>query len=124
MMSDSSWEWIKRVGTITSLTGAAIGVGFFFFNQNQRISTLEAQMQAATITTTLRSVPAPARTDAPEKSGSSSDRATSAIVDVNPIVQACADMARQIAAKGTAIGALDPINSAMSAIGCAKVGNQ
>lgn len=122
-MSDSSWEWIKRVGTITGLFGAAIGVGFFFFNQNQRISTLEAQMQAATITTTLKSVPAPARMDAPEKSGSG-DQATGAIVNVNPIVQACADMARQIAAKGTALGALDPLNTAMNAIGCARVGNQ
>lgn len=126
MISDASWEWIKRVGTVTGLTSAAIGAAFFFFNQNQRISTLEAQMQAATITTSIKSIPLPPRIDVPERSNSlgSGDQPSMTTVNVNPIVQACADMARQMAAKGAPLGALDPLYSAMNAIGCARVGNQ
>lgn len=127
MLTDASWEWTKRFATVTGLISVAIGVGFFFFNQNQRISTLEAQLQAATITTSIMNVPAPLveRTDNPSTSATSAQSINpQSLVSVNPIVLACADMARKISEKGAPLGALDPIYSAMNAIGCARVGNQ
>lgn len=119
MFTNESWEWIKRVGTITSLTGAAIGVGFFFFSQNQRISQLESQMQAATITTSLQN--AHRLPVSPDSAPSSNAQA--AVVQVNPVLQACADMAKELAARKEPIAALDTTSMAMERIGCSKVPN-
>lgn len=124
MISDASWEWTKRAGTVSGLTGAAIGVAFFFFNQNQRIATLEAQMQAVTITTSVKGSGALVIPDkGSAKPGSGETYGSSEVVTVNPIAQACADLAKQLAAKSYLSGT-DPIPSAMSAIGCSQIGEK
>ncbi|MGX5733474.1 hypothetical protein [Bosea thiooxidans] len=98
-----TWEFIKRTGTITGLISVIVGVGGFFFHQNQRIATLEAQMQATTITTSVKS------------------DGQSVPVTINPVLQACADLAKQLSGRAFAVLDTDPVKVAMNSLACDKV---
>lgn len=101
-LSPEAWEWIKRTGTLVSLTGAAVGIIAFFVNQNIRIERLEARMLGATITTAVKG-----------------DGQTTPL-SVNPVLQACADLAKRMADPNNALPTLN-IKEAMAAMACDHV---
>jgi len=116
------WEFTKRTGTLFSLGGAVVALSWFCFSTVSRIGTLEAQMQALTISVPARPVAPSAPTvpppqDAPQlgqqKAGES--------VKVNPIAQVCAELALRLVEKtknDNAIGALEPISATMDRLNC------
>lgn len=111
---------------------------FYFFDQSHRVRVLEAQVQAITITASIKGSIMTSRTIDAVREGAlkevtSSSSAGSAIdltsgeksiiINVNPIVQACADMAMRLA-KVPMVTYNEPIVAAMSAIGCKSVMSQ
>jgi hypothetical protein len=121
LISDQSWEFYKRTGTVASLFAAAMGVGVFFFTQNQRIGTLEAQMQAlATRAITWDGSidgPSDAKQGVQQPQRNGAERTS---VAINPIAQVCADLALKLVEnnKGGAIAALDPVANTMDRLNC------
>ncbi|WP_166297071.1 hypothetical protein [Bradyrhizobium sp. 2S1] len=117
-----SWEFTKRTGTILSLASVVTAFAWFCFSTVSRISTLEAQMQALTISVPAQQA-APSTPAVPPQPGSpkSTTQPLGETVRVNPIAQVCADLALQLADKhkgSNAIGALDPIATTMDHLNC------
>jgi len=103
IMTPKSWEWLARASAIATIGTTAIAALIYFINLEVRVGRLEAQMQATTITTALK--------------GENGGQATS--VTVNPVIQACADLGKQLAgATGVSNGY---IKAAMEAMACEKM---
>ncbi len=106
---------LNRAAAVVGLIVAGLALIWFCVGIDKRISTLESQMQAVTITGALgqSSVSfAPRENSGPTK--------PSTVIQVNPIAQACADLARQMAEKNKdgAISAFDPYAITMQNLGC------
>lgn len=115
------WEFTKRAGTVLSLASVVTAFAWFCFTTVSRINTLEAQMQAMTISVPVQRTTPSAPAAPPPPGSSKSAPQQSETVRVNPIAQVCADLALQLAEKhkgSNAIGALDPIAATMDNLNC------
>jgi hypoxanthine-guanine phosphoribosyltransferase len=110
----------RGASLVTILTGLIAAI-WFVASLDRRIATLEAQMQAVTITSSVRlSSPNSTTTAPPQESG---PQTSTQVVQVNPIAQTCADLAKQMAEKyksASGVSALEPLDLIMSRLGCGK----
>jgi hypothetical protein len=115
------WEFTKRTGTLVGLSGAVVALSWFCFSTISRINTLEAHMQALSVSASVRIAPQSSLVGLPPMSPAPSEQNASASPSVNPINQVCADLAIKLLEKNKdkgGIGALDPIAATMERLNC------
>jgi hypothetical protein len=123
MFTPGTWEFLRKAGILVGLTGAAITLAWFCFTTVNRIGALENQMQALVVTGAKSLISAPESASAPLMQDNRAKRpASDPVVQVNPIVQVCADLAKQLAQQSY-LSVTDPIGPAMERLNCRGLKN-
>jgi hypothetical protein len=121
-----AWEFFKRAGTLVGLGSATVAAAYFFFDQRQRLSTLEAQMQSLTISSTIERAPMSSKSQTSTDGTQDVNKSPSvATVNINPVVQTCLDLAKQMAEKNknSYVSTNDPYATVMDRLDCKSVVN-
>lgn len=123
MFTPDTWEFLRKAAILVGLCGAAIGFAWFCFTTVNRIGTLENQMQALVVSgaRSVTSLPTPAGVPSAQD-GAGTRPASEVTVQVNPIIQVCADLAMQLS-KQPYISVTDATAGAMERLNCKNLKN-
>lgn len=112
-------EFIGWSSGLITIAATGIGLVWFFFGLDSRISTLENQMQAI-----YQSALTAPRNIVKENSGVSSSKTQTANNQLQKLVETCSSLALKTAAayeNGTSLSVAGPLEKMMDKLGCNKI---